>query len=114
MRAIVLFCLLLGCTPTDQPITQPALMPNPSPFEYPPALWDSAVTGETMLLLRVTREGLVDSVQVSHSSGRVEFDSAALVGGRKLRFVPGKLGERPVDMWTKLPVRFSLDSTAVR
>lgn len=112
IRALLL--IVAGCSPAERPITQPELMPDPSPFAYPIELWDQRKEGEALLLLHVRRDGSVDSVQISHSSGITAFDSAALAGGRKLRFVPGKLGERPVDMWTKLPVRFSLDSTLVR
>ena len=107
-------CLLAGCAkPPEEPVEQPELMPGPSPFEYPVSLWDQKVTGETVVLVHVTREGGVDSVTVSNPSGHVEFDSAAVSGARKLRFVPGKRGALPVDMWTRLPVRFYLDSTAV-
>jgi periplasmic protein TonB len=114
LRKALAFLLLASCSPAREPITQPEIMPDASPFVYPVELWDQRKRGETLLLLHVTRDGQVDSVQISHSSGEAAFDSAAMAGGRKLRFVPGKLGERPVDMWTKLPVRFSLDSTTVR
>lgn len=89
-------------------------MPDASPFQYPVGLWDQRVQGEALLLVRVTRAGTVDSVTLENSSGHPALDSAALAGAHKLRFVPGKRGERPMDMWTKLPVRFSLDSTAAR
>ena len=46
-------------------------------------------------------------------SGRAEFDSAAVSGARKLRFVPGRRADRPIEMWTKLPVRFEVDSVKV-
>lgn len=102
-----------ACVRDDRPVTQPELMPDPSPFQYPIRLWDLGVTGETVLLLHVTTNGIVDSVTVFHGSGHADFDSAAVAGARKLRFVPGRRGQRPVNMWTKLPVRFSLDSTKV-
>ena len=105
-----LLLVLAACGGPPQPITQPELMPDPSPFVYPTALWDQRVRGETLLLLRVTAAGEVDSVSISNSSGRAEFDSAAVTGARKLRFVPGRRGGIPVDMWTKLPVRFEVDS----
>jgi TonB family protein len=111
---LVALCLFAGCAkPPEEPVEQPELMPGPSPFTYPVGLWDNRVTGETVVLVHVTREGGVDSVTVGHPSGHVEFDSAALAGARKLRFVPGKRGAQPVDMWTRLPVRFYLDSMTV-
>ncbi|MGH7471445.1 MAG: energy transducer TonB [Longimicrobiales bacterium] len=105
--------LFQACSPPE-PLEQPLLMPDPSPFQYPVSLWDGNVTGETVLLVHVTREGKVDSVSVFNGSGHSDFDSAAVAGARKLRFVPGKRGARPVDMWTKLPVRFAFDSATVR
>ena len=105
--------LLAACSAPAEPISQPELMPDPSPFKYPVSLWDQRLNGETVLMLHVTREGVVDSVSVFNSSGQSAFDSAAVVGARQLRFIPGRRGARPVDMWTKLPVRFWRDSTSV-
>jgi TonB family protein len=112
LLAGVLAVLPVSCR-QPEPVEQPLIMPDPSPFRYPVALWDQRVTGETVLLVHVTREGKVDGVRVFNGSGHADFDSAAVAGARKLRFVPGKRGTRPVDMWTKLPVRFALDSVAV-
>ena len=109
----VLLLSLGACAKPDEPITQPVVMPGPSPFVYPTALWDQHVRGETLLLLRVTAAGAVDSVSVYNSSGKPEFDSAAVTGARQLKFVPGRRGSLPIDLWTKLPVRFELDSTKV-
>ena len=105
--------MLAACSAPAEPISQPELMPDPSPFKYPVSLWDRRLNGETVLMLHVTREGVVDSVSVFNSSGQSAFDSAAVVGARQLRFIPGRRGARPVDMWTKLPVRFWRDSTSV-
>ena len=112
MRWLVVL-MLAACNAPAEPISQPELMPDPSPFKYPVSLWDQRLNGETVLMLHVTREGVVDSVSVFNSSGQSAFDSAAVVGARQLRFIPGRRGARPVDMWTKLPVRFWRDSTSV-
>lgn len=103
--------MVSACGGPSLPITQPELMPDATPFEYPVSLWDRKVTGETLLLVHVTVHGAVDSVTVFSGSGHAEFDSAALSGARKLRFVPGRRGEQPVGMWTKIPVRFNVDPT---
>ena len=110
---LVLGCMLLPSCRQMEPVQQPLIMPAPSPFKYPIPLWDQRVTGETVLLVHVTQDGKVDGVRVFNGSGHADFDSAAVTGALKLRFVPGKRGTRPVDMWTKLPVRFALDSVAV-
>lgn len=85
-------------------------MPGPSPFDYPTELWDQKLEGETLLMVHVTELGGVDSVYVVQSSGQLAFDSAALRGARQLRFSPGRQGQRRVAMWTRVPVRFNLDT----
>lgn len=81
------------------------------PFVYPVELWDHKISGQTILLLRISELGAVDSVLISTPSGYDEFDSAAVQGARILRFTPGRQGERRVAMWTKLPVRFARDTS---
>src|SRR5688572_20165022 len=92
---VALLMVLAGCAAEVEPISQPELMPNATPFKYPVSLWDQRLTGETVLMLHVTRDGLVDSVSVFNSSGQTAFDSAAVAGARELRFVPGRRGVRP-------------------
>lgn len=98
--------LVAGCF-SDEPAEQPSPLSDESPFEFPVALWDQGIEGETLLMVHVTALGDVDSAYVQRSSGYMEFDSAAVAGARKLRFMPGRQGERRVDMWARLPVRFS-------
>ena len=38
--------------------------------------------------------------------------AAALAGGRRLRFTPGRRGDHSIAMWTQLRVRFAPDSAA--
>jgi TonB family protein len=93
-------------------LEEPVPLPDPSPIEYPAALWDLRVQGETEVMIHVNEFGDVDSAMVSRTSGYVEFDSAAVAGARKLRFTPGRRGDRRVPVWTKIPVRFAQDSSA--
>ncbi|HUE77003.1 MAG TPA: energy transducer TonB [Longimicrobiales bacterium] len=79
-----------------------------SPFDYPIELWDQRVEGETVLMVRVTEAGAVDTSYVLVSSGESAFDSAAIAGSRDLRFEPARQGEDRVAMWVRLPVRFRL------
>lgn len=85
---------------------EPEVISLKPPFHYPVDLWDEGVGGETIVMVHVTRSGGVDSVYVLEGSGRAELDSAAVAGARELRFAPGRRGDRRVDMWAKLPVRF--------
>jgi TonB family protein len=104
--------LALAACAGDAPLEQPSAVEAPSPFEYPVALWDSAVQGETDVLVHVTTAGAVDSVRVARPSGHAEFDSAAVVGAYKLRFLPAHRGGQTLPAWVRLPVRFSRDSSA--
>lgn len=104
--------LAAACAGPEEPAEHPTPMPGPSPFEYPIALWDERIEGETMLMVHVTELGRVDSVYVLETSGFDAFDSAAATGARQLQFSAGRRGDERVAMWTKVPVRFSLDSTA--
>lgn len=88
----------------------PELIPDRSPFEYPVELWEQQAEGETMLLVFVSERGDVDSVTVDVSSGMTAFDSAAVRGAWRLRFSPARQAERRVPAWTRVPVRFRMDT----
>jgi TonB family protein len=112
VAAVALAAVLSGCAGEEPPLQQPEAMPDANPVEYPVALWDRRVQGETLLMLHVDERGTVDSAYVRTSSGYPEFDSAAVAGGRRLRFTPGRRGDHSVATWTQLRVRFAPDSTA--
>ena len=80
---------------------------------YPVELWDANIEGETILMLHIDAEGGVASIDVDQSSGSPRLDSAAVQGGREMRFVPGRKGDRRVGAWVRLPVRFRRDSVHV-
>lgn len=103
---------VLACNGPEEPVESPTPMPGESPFEYPLDLWDQRIEGETMLMVHVTELGRVDSVYVLETGGFTEFDSAATAGARRMQFSAGRQGDRRVAMWTKVPVRFALDSAA--
>ncbi len=80
------------------------------PATYPLDLWDAGVEGETLLRVRVTEMGAVDSVEVIEASGYPAFDSAAVRGARELRFSPAREKGRRIRVWAKIPVHFTQDS----
>ena len=96
-----------GACASDAPLELPVPMEQESPFLYPETLWDEGVEGQAVVMALVGAEGTVDSVYVRQTSGWEEMDSAAVRGARVLRFEPGRRGEDPVDVWVRLPVRFS-------
>jgi TonB family protein len=91
----------------DGEIEQPAPLYGQTPIDYPLQLWDQDMEGETLLRVRVTDMGQVDSVEVVDSSGHNAFDSAAVVGARELRFRPARRAGKRIEVWAKVPVHFS-------
>jgi protein TonB len=102
--------LLLPSCGGDAPIRLPQPMSDNPPIDYPIDLWDAGIEGETMLTLHVDAEGRVDSVFVDRTSGSPQLDSAATRGGRVMRFMPARRGDRRVSTWVRIPVRFVRDS----
>lgn len=114
-QVVTALALAAGVSGCDEeaaiPIEAPEAMSDTVPFVYPLNLWDHSISGQTVVLLRISELGVVDSVAVATPSGYWEFDSAAVQGARVMRFAPGRQGERRVAMWTRLPVRFARDTT---
>lgn len=112
LAALVLSSALLvwGCGSEDD-LEGPTPLFDEVPIEYPLSLWDEGVEGTTMLRVRVTETGVVDSTLVLESSGHEAFDSAAVRGGRRLRFDPATRDGEQVSVWAHVPVRFSLDGS---
>lgn len=104
--AFLLVACSTGCAP-DSPIERPAPLFNEAPIDYPLDLWDQNVEGQTLLRVRVTDTGSVDSVVVIESSGHRAFDSAAIAGARDLRFRPASRNGKRVEVWARVPVHFS-------
>jgi TonB family protein len=110
-RTIPLLVLFFGalataCDQADEPIVKPEPLVGDWHFDYPVALWDEQVDGETLLSVFVTTDGSVDSVRVQTSSGYPEFDEAAVEGAWNVRFIPAYKGNKKMPMWVRLPVRF--------
>jgi TonB family protein len=98
--------VLTSCTDQGEVVPPTPLYGN-LPIEYPLDLWDSDVEGETLLRVRVTELGEVDSVEVLEPSGYPAFDSAAVRGARLLRYSPATREDRRISVWAKVPVHFT-------
>jgi len=88
-------------------IEQPRPLLGEVPIDYPLHLWDQDMEGETVLRVRVDDTGVVDSVEIVETSGHASFDSAAVSGARELRFTPARQDGKRIDVWARVPVRFS-------
>jgi TonB family protein len=102
--AVLLF--QVGCGGEEE-LELPVPFYGEEPVDYPLTLWDAGVEGETLLRIRVTDTGTVDSVEVAESSGHPGLDSAAVAGVQDLRFQPGRRNGTRTRMWASLPVVFS-------
>ena len=110
-RPSLVLCALLagvmsGCS-GDQEIDSPSPLSALVPIDYPLDLWDQGIEGSSMLKVRVTDMGNVDSVVVVESSGYDAFDSSAVRGARTLRFSPARQGDKRIEVWAHVPVHFS-------
>jgi len=105
--ALLILAVLTAACGGEADIEQPIPLYGDNPIEYPLALWDQGVEGSTLLRVRVSDVGEVDSVEVVDSSGHEGLDTAAVNGARQLRFQPGRKNGKRVQMWATLPVHFS-------
>ena len=108
--SLVLCALLAGsisaCS-ADQEIESPSPLSASVPIDYPLDLWDQGIEGSSILKVRVTDLGDVDSVVLMGSSGYPAFDSSAVRGARTLRFSPARQGDKRIEVWAHVPVHFS-------
>jgi protein TonB len=81
---------------------------NPVP-EYPLLARKRGYQGTVVLEVLVNREGKVEELTLSASSGYAVLDQAALTCVKAWLFDPGTRGGDKVDMWVKVPVRFQLE-----
>lgn len=93
---------------SEPPPEVPPRQISESPFQYPEALWDAGVEGETLLELHLSERGTVNSARVERTSGHEEFDSAAVRDAHQLRFEPARRGQDSIAVRVLLPVQYSL------
>lgn len=106
LTAPLALALLAACA-GEENIERPTPLYGDVPIDYPLELWDSNVEGETLLRVRVTEMGRVDSVEVVQSSGQPAFDSAAIAGAREMRFSPARKKGKRIEVWAEVPIHFS-------
>ncbi|HEU4882317.1 MAG TPA: energy transducer TonB [Longimicrobium sp.] len=74
---------------------------------YPPLLRDAGVWGEVVLRFRILEDGTVDTMDVRVlRASHEQFVGPAVRALRVLTFHPARANNRPVKMWTELPIQF--------
>lgn len=104
--SLLLFLSVVACG-SGEPVQEPTPLYGEVPIEYPIDLWDADVEGVTMLRVRVTEMGAVDSVEVLEGSGYPAFDSAAVRGALQLRYNPARRKGERTTVWAQVPVQFT-------
>ncbi len=107
LSVALLLALAAGACADETEIEQPQPLFGEVPIEYPIQMWDEDMEGETLLRVRVSDVGAVDSVEVLTSSGFAAFDSAAMAGAHALRFTPARREGKRIAVWAEVPVYFS-------
>ena len=95
--------------PISSPIQEavPVYRKNPSP-KYPRMARRRGYEGTVVMEVLVNRDGSVEELRLYESSGYTVLDRSAMNSVKKWLFHPGKRGDKEVDMWVKVPVRFQL------
>ena len=92
-------------TPLQQAIPMYSRNPTPS---YPRLARRRGYEGTAVLEVLVNREGKVDEVRLSSSSGHSLLDRAAKSSVKKWIFIPAVRDNKKIEMWVKIPIRFQL------
>ena len=85
----------------------PLYKKNPHP-EYPKMARRRGYQGTVVIEVLVNQEGRVGDLRLFQSSGHTVLDRAATGSVKNWLFEPGRRGDKKVDMWVKVPIRFKL------
>lgn len=91
----------------DSRVLTAVYLSNPKPL-YPNVSRRLGEQGTVMLRVFVTIAGEPAQIQLKSSSGFPRLDRAALNAVRSWKFSPATRGDRAVDAWVLVPIRFSL------
>ena len=75
---------------------------------YPPAAFDARYSGSVLIEMTVLKDGTVGNVQVVECTRpKVGFEQAATKAVKEWRFEPGLEGGQPIDVVTRLQLKFN-------
>ncbi len=117
-RTGLLIALLVACGGEPKPdpegeVVPPVPVAGQPELPFPPELFAQNIEGEVLLYLVVDSTGAVvrDSTRIAKSSGRVEFDAAAMKAAPTLQFTPAKRNGIPIVHPIQVPIRFTIPDT---
>jgi protein TonB len=90
------------------PTHDAAYLQNPKP-DYPALSVRRGEQGQVVLNVLIGVDGKAQKAEIAQSSGFERLDAAALATVLRWRYVPGKRGGVPEEMWFKVPLAFVLD-----
>lgn len=97
--------------PTDSEASSQAwkadYLRNPKPV-YPSTSRRLGERGVVLLRVLVTAAGDPAKVDLKKTSGYARLDESAVEAVRNWKFVPARLGDKPVEAWVLVPIEFSL------
>ena len=85
-----------------------AYLQNPKP-DYPALSVRRGEQGQVVLNVLIGIDGKAQKAEIAKTSGFERLDAAALATVLRWRYVPGKRGGVPEEMWFKVPLAFVLD-----
>lgn len=86
----------------EMPITDADYLDNPKP-EWPRLSQRLGEKGRVVLRVLIGTDGKAKVVQVKESSGFPRLDNASIAAVQAARYVPGKRGGVPEEMWVNIP-----------
>ena len=86
---------------------KPLYQKNPPP-EYPRLARRRGYEGTVVLEVLVDEEGKVEDMRLFSSSKHDILDRAAMASVKEWLFQPGMRGDKPAEMWVRVPIRFQL------
>ncbi|MEJ8835954.1 energy transducer TonB [Ramlibacter sp. AN1133] len=93
----------------ELPVSDADYLQNPAP-EYPRMSRRLRESGLVVVRVLIGTDGRPRTAQVAQSSGFPRLDEASVETALAWRYVPGKRGGVPEEMWASVPIRWRLDN----
>lgn len=87
---------------------QPPTVVKSAPPTYPEEARLAGIEGQVLLKVRVLYDGTVGEVRVLKSSGRADFDQAAIDCVKQWQFSPAMQSGIRVGVWISVPINFDI------